>query len=288
MVRSIAEIKLSITSKFLENETLESMYGFDPEASFESQFSKVSFESIMFDILSVVIWTIESVLDISMSDQNNAIKAQKVHSYKWYADIAKKFQYGYDLPTGEVEYDNTLVSDGDVSASQKVKFASVSRVPGGLKVKIAGIVAGELSPLSAMHYDAFVEYMSRVKAAGDNITYVNAEADKLKLELKIFRNPLILDALGKRTDGTDDTPIQKAIDSYIKGMDFDKRFVPTFLLDKIQAVEGVDVPELVLAQWKFALFPWSDIPAEGIVPDSGYVRLYNDFDLVITYEIWEG
>lgn len=288
MARTIASIKNEMTTTFLANTTLQEMYDFNPSLPFEDQFSKLSIESILFDVVAFAIWSLENILEIAIGKQNQAIKAQKIHSRSWYAMMAKRFQYGYSLDAGEIDYDNAGIDEASILSAQKVKFASVTNVLGGLKMKIAGLDgSGLLAPISSPEFNSFQEYMSRVKAAGDNISFVNEVADSLKLELKIYRNPLILDADGKRTDGTDDTPIANAIDNYIKSMDFGRRFVPAFLIDELQKVEGVEVPELILAQSKFALFPWADIPAEGVEPNSGYVRIYNPVtDLIITYEIW--
>lgn len=278
MARTISEIRAEMIAA---KETFPELSGLNATSVF-------SVYRLWIYLVSVAIWTLENVQDISIIQQSKALKDQKRYSLTDYSNMSKQFQYGYDLPPGEVEYDNSDLTPEVVEASKVVKFASAQKIWGGLKIKIAGISDDGLAPVTEGQFEAFKEYIGRVKAAGDYVTFTNEEADHLRLELKIFRNPLILDAAGKRTDGTNDTPIQDAIENFIKAMDFDKKFIPAFLIDAIQAVEGVEVPDLLLAQSRYAAFPFANIPAEGVNPNAGYLRIYNPSDLIITYEIWEG
>ena len=257
-----------------------------PELSGLNISSPVSRARLWIYVVSVAIWALEQVLEISTTAQTAALQAQKIHSLQWYGSLAKKFQLGYSLPVGEVNYDNTGIDDATIKASQKVKFASATKTAGGLKIKIAGLSGETLSPLLAPEFEAFKAYMARVQAAGDNLSFVNDNADMLMLHLTIFRDPLVIDSDGKRVDGTNDTPVQDAIDNYIKGMDFDHKFIPAKLVDELQKVDGVVVPHIDLVKSKYALFPWVDVPPEGLIPEAGYVRIYDPSHLNINFEVW--
>lgn len=284
MARTITEIKKEITDAFVSNATIVSLYELTPGQDFESQFSKVSVESILFYVMAVAIWALENVLDISMQQQTQFINQIKIHSTTWYSLYAKKFQFGDSLPWGEVEYDNTGVDPQDVATAQVVKFAAVTQTPGGLMVKVAGLTNDELAPITPAQFTAFQDYMFRVSAAGDNLFYRNEDPDSLKLTLKIIYDALVLDSTGKRLDGTNDTPVADAIDTYIKGIDFNGRLIEQDLVDALQKVEGVKIADVELIQTQYGSMAFADVPAEGVVPFAGYVRVNNPADLVINYE----
>jgi len=248
--------------------------------------SKVAIWRLWAYIIAVCIWTLENLHDITVAAQNKYIKDTKIHSFTWYSDYGKKFQFGSALPWGEVEYDNSGLTDAQVDAQKVVKFCSCTKTPGGLMVKVAGLTGGNLAPIGAPEFAAFQQYMFRVGAAGDNLFFKNNNPDSLKLAMTIFYDPLVLNSQGKRLDGTNDTPVMSAIDNFIKAMDFNGRLVPQYLMDAIESTEGVKVASLTSAQSQYGVLAYSNIPPEGVVPDAGYLRILNPADLVITYQIW--
>lgn len=273
-MRTIADIKKEMTDSFIADPVIAEKYELQPGLTFEQQFSKVSIESIIFYIVAVAIWSLENILDIAIKQQNAHILATKIHSLTWYSDYAKKFQAGDSLPWGEVEYE---VDNPD---NKIVKFAAVEKIPGGLLVKIAGLDNDELAPIDNYYFDAFKEYMFRISAAGDNLQFLNAVADELKIKLKIYYDALVLDAQGKRLDGSNDTPVQNAINEYIKKIDFNSKLIPQDMIDSLQEVEGVKIIEIEELQYKYGMLSFMSIPAEGVVPFSGYARCdYQDSNL---------
>lgn len=268
MARTIQEIYDSIIA---EKEATTELAGLTSTSS-------VAIWRLWCYVFAVAAWALENVLNISIAQQTAFIKEYKIHSFSWYSAFAKKFQYGDALPYGEVEYE---VIDED---KQVVKFASASKAPGGIVIKIAGLDGDTLEPIGGSEFTAFKEYMFRVGAAGDRLTFVNDEPDKLKLELTVYFDPLILNSSGGRLDGTNNTPVLDAINDYIKGIDFDAKFVPTALVDALQAVEGVDIPHIDLCESTYAALPWTPVPANGIIPHAGYLRIYDEInDLTINY-----
>ena len=273
-----------MTDMFIASPVIISAYDLQPNETYEEAFSPVSLENIIFGIVAFCVWTLETIMGIAFADQVKYIKDTKIHSTTWYSDYAKRFQLGMSLPWGLTEYDNTGLTDAQIEAMKVVKFASTTKIPGGLLVKIAGILNGGLAPIPAPEFTPFQEYMFRISAAGDNLSYRNVEPDHLRLQLKIFYNSLVLDSQGRRLDGTNDEPVQQAITSYIESIDFDARFVPAFLTDALQAVEGVRVPHLISAMSQHAALPYVEFPPEGDVPYSGYLRIYNPpTDLLIEW-----
>jgi hypothetical protein len=239
-------------------------------------------------IVAVCIWALENILDSAIADQTAFIKNVKIHSTTWYADYARKFQFGSTLPYGEVEYDNTALTPQQVEAQQIVKYCICVKTSGGLLVKIAGVTNGQLSPIDTnSELPAFQEYMFRISAAGDTLFYKNAPADSLVLDVVIYYDALVLDVLGKRLDGANDTPVPDAINAFLIGMDFNQKFVPTDLIDVLQQVEGVRVPGITMAKTNYGTTPYLNVPIDGVMPDSGYLRIINPTDLNITYAVWK-
>ncbi len=268
MARSVQEIYNSIVAY---KETI-------PELAVYNSTSAVAIWRLFCLVFAVAAWALENIVGIVTVQQTQYIKEQKIHSFSWYSAFAKKFQYGDALPYGEVEYE---IFDED---KQVVKFASASKAPGGIVIKIAGLDGGTLEPIGGSEFTAFQEYMFRVGAAGDRLIFVNDNPDKLKLELTIYFDALILNSSGARLDGTNDNPVLDAINKYIKGIDFDSKFIPSALTDALQAVEGVVIPHIDLCESTYAALPWSPVAANGIIPHAGYLRIYDEnTDLIINY-----
>lgn len=279
-----------MTTMFVDNPVIQQKYGLTPGLTFEQQFSKVSLENLIFYIVAVSIWTVEKITDIAIRQQTDYIKQIKIHSFTWYSLYAKNFQYGYALPWGAVEY-------ADIDEDAKVvKFASCVKVPGGLLIKIAGVDgSGGLAPIpdgsggTADMFTPFKEYMFRVSAAGDNLSFVNDAADAMRLTMTIYYDALVLDADGKRLDGSNDTPVKDAVEGYIKSIDFDSKIIPQSLVDALQLVEGVKVIHLGYIATKYGVMAWMPVPASGVTPFSGYARVdYNNpVEWDVTYVVNE-
>lgn len=259
----------------------------DPVLSGLTSTSAVAIWRLLTYVVAVAIWALENILDITMSQQTAYIKQIKIHSLTWYANYGKKFQFGSSLPWGEVDYDNSGLTDAQIEAQQVVKYCVCVKVPSGLMVKVAGLTGGNLAPISATAQTAFEAYMFRISAAGDNLLFKNQDSDSLKLNIQIFYDALIFDPFGQRLDGTANTPVQDAIDAFLKGMDFNTKFVPEDLVDALQLVEGVNVVDLQSAYTNYASTPYTLVPADGVVPDSGYLRILATTDLTLTFTIWQ-
>ena len=124
MARSIATIKAEITTSFMADEGLSSAYGFEVGASFDSVFSKVSLESIIFGIVATVIYTLEVLFDSHKSEITDLLDSQKPHRTRWYRDKVLAFQFGRSLA------DESDVYDEVVDSEKVVKFAAVTEYQG--------------------------------------------------------------------------------------------------------------------------------------------------------------
>ncbi|HYH14170.1 MAG TPA: hypothetical protein VD794_03055 [Flavisolibacter sp.] len=242
--------------------------------------SRVAIYRLMLYISAVCDWTLETFQDLFKKEVNETIANMKPHSPLWYANKAKAFQYGFDLVPEADYYDNTGLRDDEIEASRIVRHAAVVELPRGLRIKVATHNGTDLQKLTADQLTSLKAYFARVKDAGVNPLVVTTDdADALKLSLRIKYNPLVLNAMGGRIDGTTATPIQEAIKNFLENLPFNGVFSVQALVDAIQAVEGVEDLSIDLVQTKYGALPFSAVNIQYI-PDSGYLRIADE-DLFI-------
>lgn len=294
MVRTITEIKGAMTAKFIANETIKSIYGLDTTKTFDEQFAVVSVESILFSIVAFCVWTLEKLFDLHAKQVDEKLAQLKPHTARWYRNKALAFLFGYDLKTDSDEFDTEDATDEQIAAAKIVKYAAVveSGDESRLIVKIATEQGNKLAPVSDTQLTAFKAYLAEIKDAGVRTTVINYLPDRLKLNLRIVRDVLVLDANGMdRT--TANYPVNDAIQAFMKELPFNGELSLQSLVDKIQAVAGVTDLALDLAQtaWIDAdsgdYGSWQNIDISHI-PASGYFAVNLDEDnetkSVITYE----
>ncbi len=247
-MRVISDIKLAITKSFIANEIFAKIYGLDQSKSFEDQFSKVSFESVLFDIMSIAIYAFEVILDKHYSDVTQKLTEEKAHTARWYRSKALAFQFGFDLIVDSDEFNNTNYTSEQVLESKIVKYAAVVEAENDsrLIVKIAGETDGELNRLNEQQVASFKTYMQEIRDAGVKLTVINYEADKLFLDLQINYDPLVLSANGQHLINAN-YPVVDAIKTYMKELPFNGELVLAHLVDKLQQVEGVLIPTIMSA-----------------------------------------
>ena len=244
--------------------------------------SKTAIWRLIFYIVAVGIWTLEKLQDIFIGQVNETIATLKPHSARWYAEKAKAYMHGHDLIVETDQYDTTGMSDGDIATAMIIAYAAVVSQDRGIRIKVAKLVASELTLLSDAEKLAFIEYMERVKDAGVKLLISSAIADSLKLSLKVYYNPLVLNASGQRLDGTDAEPVQNAVKAYLKNLPFNGVFVTEYMTDALQKVDGVVVPHIMLASARYGVLPYTTF-AVKYIPDAGYLRIVDNADLTIEF-----
>lgn len=272
MARTITEIQQSIIDNVQANATLSPLL---------TSTSKTAVWRLFAYIVAVCAWTLEQLFDIFKTDIDEQISAKKPHSLRWYAEIAKAFQYGYDLVDEADYYDNTGIDDDVVAASKIVSYAAVVEQTRGVRIKVAKTVDTDLAALASGELDSFSDYMKKIKDAGVKLQITSGPADSLRLVLRIRYNPLVLNSAGARIDGTTATPVRDAIRAHLLNLPFNGVFSVQKLVDAIQAVEGVNDMNVDGCYTKYGLLNFSSVNI-SIVPDAGYLRILND-DLLITY-----
>lgn len=233
-------------------------------------------------VIAVSIWALENLFDLFKSDVNYLIAQEKPHTLKWYATMSLRFQSGFSLVADETYFNNGAATDAVIEASKVVKYAAVSEVTKGLRIKVATETGGDLAQLGAPELAAFVVYMNRIKDAGVRL-YIGSQApDSLRQTLNIFYDPLLLDNTGKRLDGTNDTPVQDAVNAYLKNLPFNGLFVHAKYIDALQQVDGVVIPEIVSSEARYGALAFSPIVTE-YAPDAGYLRVVSPSDLTLNF-----
>jgi hypothetical protein len=272
MARTIAEIKKEITGYFIANETIVGIYGLDVSKTFEDQFSKVSLESIMFYIVSVAIWSLEALFDAHRSELDAIIDTMKPHRTKWYVSKALDFQFGRALVADGDVYDNAGVADGQITAEKVVKYAAAVEQDGRIVLKVATDGLSGRGPLTSPQETALLAYLKEIKDAGVRIELTNLAPNQFKANMDIYYDPMVLTAsLGSIANGG--SPVRGAVEGFIANLPFNGEYRNAALIDCLQAVPGVVIPELHLA--------WIDNAAvmAKATPDSGYMKIYSEGDL---------
>lgn len=272
-----------MTEAFIKNADVINKYGLDPNKTFEEQFSKVSIESILFYVFAACVWFHESIVEAHKADVYKQIDEMKPHSLRWYRNKALAFQFGHKLVDETDQYNNENISETDIEKSKVVKYCAVSEAKDAsiLYIKVAGENEGKRSPISPEQENALRTYFQEVKDAGVYIELINRPADKLKLELTVYYDPMTLGQDGNATDGTPE-PVRTAVKNYVENLPFNGEYRNVDLIDVLQNVPGIEIPELISAQSKYGTFDFKPFVAK-IQPDAGYFTFESEEDLKIRY-----
>ncbi len=249
----IQEFKKLMADAYVKNDIVKNIYGLDPDLSFDEQFSAVSLENIIFTNIATAMFFMQRLLEQFKIDVSNILSSQISGRADWYAFKALLFQYGKELVPETDYYDNSGLTEEQITAMRVVKYAATEEPINRsiLYLKVAGEdSSGIRTPLSASQLTAFKQYINEIQYAGVRISIINAQADDMKLEIDVYYDPLVLDETGKRLDGSADTPIQDAIRNYLYNLPFNGLYTNQALVDNLQVVEGVCLVELKLVQSK--------------------------------------
>lgn len=264
---------------------LQEAYGFAEGSVFESEFSKVSLESILFDIFAFGVFVLEMLFDNHKKEIDTALYEQKSGTPRWYRNMSLVFQYGFDLLVDSDKYDNVGFTTDQIEASKIIKYCSVkeSIESNRLTIKVASESGEDLIPLNVTQIAAFKEYLAEIKYAGVKINVVNNPADKLLLNMAIYRDVLVLDESGSSIINGG-KPVETAIREYMKALPFDGELVLNDLIAKLRAVDGVNNAHIINATasaFNSATDAYLDFAPINVktIPVAGYFEIVN-FDTV--------
>lgn len=236
MARTIQEIKTTMTSSFMANETIRDVYGLSLGDSFDDAFSPVSLESILFGIFATCVWALESLMDVHRKEVEKLAAAAIVASTQWYYEQALKFQKGDALT-----YNSTTKGFGYLREDQSkriVKYAAIRDAGNSISVLVSGEQNGLPVKLSTTDLTLFKQYMNSVKIAGVVLSIKSFDADRVRVEASVRIDPLVLDKDGYRIDDKS-SPVVDAINTYLRTIAYGGTLNKTKLVDAIQQVAGV-------------------------------------------------
>lgn len=264
-MRTIEEIKKSITQAWMNDKTLAKAYGYEVGASWP--FSTVSIENAICYIVAAAIYTHERLFYDHYTEVSDLLAQKKPHSLRWYVNKVKAFRAGYSLPDDSDEYAETLTDD-QLAACQVVKFAAATESDGVVYVKVAAANGDTKQPLTTDQANGLKEYITEVKDAGVRVELINERACQLRLNLVIYYNPMTLNGSGQNLT-TGENPVEAAINDYISNLPFNGEYRNASLIDALQQVDGVVIPELNSASESYDGVEFTQIDAKA-QPYSGY------------------
>lgn len=237
-MRTIAEIKESIETDFMRNETAAKVYGFVVGSSFAGFFGRLSVESVLFYIFAVSAWTLESMFEAFRGEVNASIEQMIPHRPKWYRDKVLAFMQDKTLIPDTDKYDTADMTDEQIATARVVKHAVATESDDAslLTIKVAGETSGKRCPLDAQTEIQIKAYIAQIKDAGVRTALVNIDPDRFNCELDIYFDPLLLAANVENACRT-------VICSYIENLPFNGEYTNMDLVDKLQQIDGVKIPE---------------------------------------------
>jgi len=238
MARTLSNILLAVRTDFVENITMQSIYGFDTSLTFEKQFSIVSFESVLTYIIATAIYLYESIVSAKVDEIESQIASKYPFSIPWYSDMALTFQIGDSLLFDETIYKFTYpVID---LTKQIIKFTTIRQrqVEGVTKLQVFATKANKTA-LTTDELAAFSAYITQTGAAGTHFEFISLNPDQLIINLTVYYDPQILSSTGvSLSDGT--KPIEISINSYLNGIKYGGTFNRTRQTDAVQLASGVN------------------------------------------------
>ncbi|MEG0695756.1 nucleotidyltransferase [Algoriella sp.] len=251
--------------------------------------SKTSVWRMMLYIMAYSIEQLAQLFTLHRTEIDTKISTQKTHRLPWIQSLYLNFQYGFQLIKETDLFDNTNATAEQIEASKIIKYCAVNESDTGREViiKIATEKDEVLSPLEMDKMEAILEYTERVKGTGIPYRIINYLPDRLKLNIRVFRDPLVINAQGMDIT-TGKYPVQEALQEFMKELPFDGELRIQDLANKLEAITGVNMVSVDLAQscWINATTnnygDWTTIDVRRI-PESGYFTIENYND--IKYEV---
>lgn len=281
-MRTIEEIKKEITDAWMHDEVLAKAYGY--EVGSEWKFSRVSVENVLCYIVATALWLHERLFEAHREEVETYIAAMKPHTLRWWVEKAKRFQLGSELPEDSCEYDNSGLDEEELAKRQIVKFAAAIEQKNIVYLKVAKEEGGEKTPLDDDEVAAFRAYVDEVRDAGVSVDVINEQGCLLHLELDIYYDPMVLNADGNHlAKGT--KPVEEAIRQYIENLSFNGEYRNSVLIDCLQEVEGVVIPELRSAMEQTSDGEEKKNITAYATPHSGYYK-YEEKNIKINYKAY--
>ncbi len=263
-MRTLKEIKKSITDEILNDKNLTQTIDLKQDIEWESQVSAVSLINLLIYVVAVAQYATEWLFEQFKQDVEKRIDAALPGTISWYWNKAMNFQYGDSLNINGV-YDNID------SSKRIISHCSVIESNNGIIIKVN---KENFQTLNDTEKAAFESYMNRIKFAGTAVMVHSYQPDELRLSLMISNNPLILTADGKSVPSNKDV-VKQAVVDYLNGIIYGEKFNKTKLIDAIQNVPGIE--DVVIKSCVFEAFKASsttiDLKGQNYTSVCGHIEL---------------
>ncbi|MEO0337577.1 MAG: nucleotidyltransferase [Bacteroidota bacterium] len=235
-------------------------------------------------IIAVVIATSENLYDAFVENVQDLIDRLKPHTLRWYIEKILSFEYGSSLIDGDDQFDHTGLTDAEIERRKIITQAAATEENGIVVIRVAkDAPADTLQPLSSDEYNSLVSYVSRIKDAGVQVSIINVDADKTRIELDVIYDPLILSSNGNRVDGTVVLPVEKEVKRFLREIPFNSELIVAHLIDAVQGIDGVVIPTMRNIQaGKFDAQTLNTIDT-SYKPFAGHMAFVESDDLIINY-----
>jgi hypothetical protein len=282
MARTIAEIKKEITDDFIANPTVIEKYGLDTDKTFDQQFSRVSLENILFYLHAFRIWLLEALFDKHIEEANNIVKNKRPHTIGWYRATAMAFQFGKDLQDDISEYDNSDLTDEEITEQCIITKCAVDRAD-SVKPTLIVKVAKTDTYLNDVEKAAFAAYMDAKTDAGVCLNIVTGEPDRLWLSVLIRHDGLVVDSDGNRLVSSGN-PVKETVANHLKNLVFNGTFYPSLLEQELMKLPGLKVATVQAAQAAPDGQTLMQL-IDAYQPLTGALKIDVENDLIVEYEI---
>ena len=283
MARTLNDIFTSVKEKYVQERITAGLVADNP-----NNWSKVNIKRLLLYVIAFAIFILEQMQDTVRTETEADLANLRPPTVRWYAEKCLQYQHGFPLVSGTDLFDNTGKSETEIEVSKVIKYAAVQKQTDAngyvlfLRIKLCGESGNELIQLDNEVITGFKEYLKEFEAAGDNIQVMSRPADKLFMTWRVYYDPAILRADGSRLDGSAQQPVKDAILGYLKNMSFNGEYSITSHVDAVQMVQGVVTPNVLNCSASYDLFAPQQIN-EHYLPNGGYLRFYEESDLIINY-----
>jgi len=231
---ALTDIIQRIKTAFMASPILQQAYGFDPNRTFDEQFSELSLEAGDINLFANAQAVTESILESDKTTIQSVIDNNHIGTGPWYVQLAKRFQWHetetyhliVDPETGIISYNKIAPESRIISQAAFVEGA------GKVFLKVAAGEAGNLHKLTWQQQLNLENYMQKMKIAGIMVEIVSLDADLLEIEADVYYN--IAFDVNRLRDA-----IIEALDNYSVNFDYNGIVYRNAVIDAIQAVAGV-------------------------------------------------
>lgn len=224
-------------------------------------------------IMATVSWVVDVLFDKHREEVEALLNARIYGTLMFYHQISLDFQYGDPLIWNGRQYAYEDTTSPQAAQKRIIKRAAVVVSGNQLQFKVAGLdPLGNPVKLSNGEKSAFEGYLNDLAYAGTNIVVISEDADRLRLELTIFFDALVLSPDGSSIADPSFFPVEDAIGAFIKNLPFNGRMNLQKLIDAMQAAQGVKDLELHTIEARYGNLPFTPVGREYI-PFAGHMTL---------------